>query len=127
MVAVMRGALVVLVLIVVTAAGARANGDRLSSPVLLRIEGHVGAPRSGDRGLADLTWRRGDTTMRFQVGEIWVLSGDLVGLDVLHEVEPYTPSLSVAGPAPLLDRLAAASPDEPLEISGYFRRGARIL
>src|SRR5712692_7075065 len=127
MVALMRGALIVLTLIVVTVTNARAGEDRVPAAVLLRIEGHVGAPRSGDRGLADLTWRRGKTTIRFQVGEIWVLSGNLVGLDVLHEIEPYTPSLSLAGPAPLLDRLAAASPDEPLEITGYFRRGVRIL
>jgi hypothetical protein len=56
-----------------------------------------------------------------------VLSGDLVGLDVLAEVAPYTPSMTVAGPKELLERLAASSPDRALVLTGYYRRGARIL
>jgi hypothetical protein len=95
--------------------------------VLLRIQGHVGAARPGDRGVASLTLRRDRDTIAFQVDEIWVLSGDLVGLDVLHEVEPYKPNMTVDGPSALLDRLEQASPAEPLEVTGYFRRGARML
>jgi hypothetical protein len=98
-----------------------------TAPVLLRIEGYVGPPRPGPRNLADLTLRRGETTLRFQVEEMWVLSGDLVGLDIIDEVRPYDPNMTLAGPPEVLDRLAAASPFEPLQVSGYFRRGQRIL
>jgi hypothetical protein len=101
--------------------------DRVDRLVLLRIEGHVGPRRAEDRAISELTLRRGESLIRLTVDEIWVLSGDLVGLDILHEVEPYEPNMSVDGPPPLLDRLAAAGPDEPLELTGYFRRGQRIL
>ena len=96
-------------------------------PLLLRLQGHVGEARPEDRGVASLTLRHDRDTIRFQVDEIWVLSGNAAGVDVLHEVEPYEPNMSVAGPAPVLDRLQHASPDVPLEVTGYFRRGARIL
>lgn len=96
-------------------------------PLLLRIEGHVGAPREGDRKIADLTMRRGDAIITFQVDEIWVLSGDAVGLDVLHEVEPYKPNMQVTGPRPVVDRLAQADPAQPLAVIGFFRGGQRIL
>jgi len=95
--------------------------------VLLRIQGHVGAARPGDRGVASLIFRRDRDSIEFQVDEIWVLSGDLVGLDVLHEVEPYKPNMTLDGPSALLDRLEQAPPEEPLEVTGYFRRGARML
>lgn len=95
--------------------------------VLLRVQGHVGAARPGDRGVASLTLRRERATIDFQVDEIWVLSGNLVGIDVLHEIEPYTPNLTLAGPPELLDRLEKAPPEQPLEVTGYLRRGARIL
>ena len=96
-------------------------------PVLLRMEGHVGARRPEDRGLSRLTFRRGKAVFEFQVDEIWVLSGDAVGLDILAEVEPYKPSMSLAGAPELVDRLQHARPGELLEVTGYFRRGQRIF
>jgi len=95
--------------------------------ILLRIEGHVGPPRDGDRRIAELRLRRKDATFTFQVSEIWVLSGDAAGQDILHEVEPYTPSMSVFGPPEVVGKLVNASSDQPLEVTGYFRRGQRIL
>jgi hypothetical protein len=108
---------------------AHAELDRAVVPraVLLRIQGHAGPPKDGDRNIAHLTWRRGDTTIHFTVDELWVLSGELASTDVLHEVEPYTPSMTISGPAEVLDRLATATSDEPLEITGYYRRGVRLL
>ena len=96
-------------------------------PLLLRIEGHVGAPREGDRRIAELTMRRRDAIITCQVDEIWVLSGDAVGLDVLHEVEPYEPNMSVSGPPSVVDALAQADPAQPLAVIGFFRGGQRIL
>ncbi len=94
---------------------------------LVRIQGHVGVPREDDRTIAHFTLRRSEATIDFTVDEIWVLSGNLVGLDIVNEVEPYTPSMTVSGPAKVLDRLSTAPPDEKLEINGYYRRGARLL
>jgi hypothetical protein len=112
-------------LIVIVAVGrAEPRGPR---PILIRIQGHVGAPREGDRKIAALTLRHGEGTIDLTVDEIWVLSGDAAGVDVIHEVEQYTPSMSVSGPKEVLGRLLGASPDDPLEITGYYRRGQRML
>jgi hypothetical protein len=121
-----------LLLLVIALLLAPAVGDarRLGAgtrPLLLRIEGHVGGPREGDRKIAELTMRRGDAIITFQVDEIWVLSGDAVGLDVLHEVEPYKPNMQVTGPPPVVDRFAQADPAQPLTVLGFFRGGQRIL
>jgi hypothetical protein len=120
---------VLAVVVMLLASVAQAGADRQVVPraVLIRMEGHMGAARADDRGLARLTLRRDKATVEFQVNEIWVLSGDLVGLDILHEVEPYEPNMSLAGPPEVVDRLLAASSDELLEITGYYRRGVRIL
>jgi len=105
-----------------------AHGTGLARrPILLRIQGHVGAPREGDRKIAELTMRQGERVIDYTVEEIWVLSGDAAGTDVLHEVEQYKPSLTVSGPKEVLGRLTAASPEDPLEIVGYYRRGQRML
>src|SRR5512138_889753 len=102
----MRKTLAVAALALVVATVARAGlGEGALQPVLLRLQGHVGAPRPGDRGVASLTLRRGDVTIDFQVDEVWVLSGGMLGNEVLAEVAPYTPNVSLAGPAPVLDRL----------------------
>ena len=55
------------------------------------------------------------------------LPDEKVGLDVLHEVEPYQPSMQVSGPRSVVDRLQHARPEHRLELTGYFRRGARLL
>jgi hypothetical protein len=116
--------LLTVLLAVVTVAHAAGLARR---PILLRIQGHVGAPREGDRKIAELTMRQGERVIDYTVEEIWVLSGDAVGTDVLHEVEQYKPSLTVSGPKEVLGRLTAASPEDPLEIVGYYRRGQRML
>ena len=120
-------ALLLLALGLAAAAAARAQRVPGAVPLLVRFEGHVGGPTPGDRGIADLTLRHRDRTIAFRVREIWVLSGNAAGVDVLHEVEPYTPSMRVDGPPETLDRLTTASPDETLEVTGYFRRGQRLL
>ena len=122
-----RRHLAVMVLLLATVAQADSSRQAVPRAVLIRLEGHVGAARPEDRGVAALRIRRGNSILQFQVNEIWVLSGDLMGLDVLHEVEPYDPNMSLAGPPEVVDRLLAASPDDPLEVTGYFRRGVRIL
>ena len=119
--------LLLLALLLTSAVGDARNFGSGTRPLLLRIEGHVGAPREGDRKIADLTMRRGDAIITFQVDEIWVLSGNAVGLDVLHEVEPYKPNMQVTGPRPVVDRLAQADPAQPLTVIGFFRGGQRIL
>jgi hypothetical protein len=115
-----------LALLIAAAAPARAEffGPK---PLLVRIEGHVGPAREGDRRIAELNLRQDERTFPLTIDEIWVLSGDAVGLDVIHEVEQYDPSMSVAGPKEVVHRLASADPAEPLEITGYYRRGQRIL
>jgi len=96
-------------------------------PVLVRMQGHVGEAREGDRKLEVLTLRRGDTTAPFTVTEIWVLSGDVLGTELLSDVAPYTPSLSVSGPQPVMKRLAEARPEDAIELTGYLRRGQRLF
>jgi hypothetical protein len=96
-------------------------------PLLLRLQGNVGPASTGPRQIAELTLRRGRGTITFHVDEIFVLSGGRVGIDVLHEVEPYTPNMTVEGPRELLDRLEHAPPELPLEVTGYFRSGQRML
>jgi hypothetical protein len=109
-------------------AAARADGRLASKPVLVRIDGHVGSKLASEpEGLAELTLRRGETTIAFHVREIRVLSGDLVGLDVLAEVAPYTPNMTVTGPRELLDRLAGSHSGQALVLTGYYRRGSRML
>ena len=121
---VVRWIVLATLLAIVSAAGAAGLARR---PLLLRIQGHVGTPREGDRKIAELTMRRGDRVLHYTVEEIWVLSGDALGLDVLHEVEPYDPNLTVTGPKEVLGRLTTANPAEPLELVGYYRRGQRML
>jgi hypothetical protein len=119
-----RWSIAVLVLGFVAVAHAQPLGPK---PILIRIQGHVGPPRESDRKIAVLTLREGKRMIDLTVDEIWVISGNAVGVDVLHEVEPYTPSMSVSGPKEVLARLNAASPDDPLELIGYYRRGQRLL
>jgi hypothetical protein len=120
-------ALAIVATLLAPAAGQARRFGAGTRPLVLRIEGHVGAPREGDRKIAELTMRRADAIITFQVDEIWVLSGDAVGLDVLHEVEPYKPNMQVTGPGPVVDRLAHADPAQPLAVIGFFRSGQRIL
>jgi hypothetical protein len=96
-------------------------------PLLLRFEGHVGAPREGDRNIFELTMRRQDRIMRFTIDEVWVLSGDALGMQVLDELRPYDPNVSVAGPREVVDRLEHADPKDRLEVTGFLRVGQRIL
>jgi hypothetical protein len=116
-------ALALAVALVATGADAR-EGTR---PLLLRLQGNVGPDSTGPRQIAELTFRRGRATITFHVEEIFVLSGGRVGLDVLHEVEPYTPNMTVEGPRELLDRFEHAAPGLQLEVTGYFRSGQRML
>ena len=104
-----------------------AHADRAAKPVLIRIQGHVGAPRPEDRKIAELKLRDGNKTIDLTVAEIWVLSGNAVGVDILHEVEQYDPNMTVSGPSDVLGRLANASPDQRLDVTGYYRRGQRML
>jgi hypothetical protein len=114
----------VLAVVLASAASAQVREFR---PVLLRIDAHVGPKRPEDRAIADLTLRRGQSTIELTVTELRVLSGELTSLDLLDEVAPYRPNMSVDGPRSVLERLTTAGPDEPLVILGYFRRGQRIL
>jgi hypothetical protein len=117
-------AIALAVTLVAGPAEARFGGTR---PLLLRLEGNVGPTSTGPRQIAELTLRRGERRLVFHVVEIWVLSGGRVGIDVLHEVEPYTPNMSVEGPRELLDRLEQAPPPLQLEVTGYFRSSQRML
>jgi hypothetical protein len=111
----------------VAASAARADRFPGTFPLLIRVEGHRGEARPGDRGIADLTLRHRDATIAFHVREIWVLSGDAAGVDVLHEVEAYVPNMSIDGPPGVVERLRSAPPEETLELTGYFRRGQRLF
>jgi hypothetical protein len=102
----------------------RFDGHR---PIMMKLAAHVGPPRPNEVVVNDLTLRRGDRTIRLQVREAWVLSGDALAQEVLDDVEPYDPNLTVAGPRELLARLESASPDEDLEVVGYIRRGSRLF
>ena len=113
-----------MVLLVVGVAQARLTRDR---PVLLRLQGHVGATSEGDRRIAELTMRRGETVLTFQLNEIWVLSGDVASHDILSEVEGYTPSMSLSGPRDVVAKLEGAPADRLLDVTGFFRRGQRML
>lgn len=118
----------VLVVLVAAVAGVRASDfGVVPRAISLKLRGHVGPPRAGTTPIAELTLRREQRTIRFQVEEIWVLSGDTMGPDVLHEVEPYTPNMSLAGPPSVLDRLETVGAEGRVDVIGYFRRGARIL
>ena len=108
----------------VIAGVAQASRER---PVVLRMRGHVGAVRDGDRQIAELTMRRGDTTLTFQLNEIWVLSGGVASHDILSDVEGYKPSMSLSGPREVVTKLVEAAPDALLDVTGYFRRGQRMF
>jgi hypothetical protein len=121
----MRVALVLAFLVAPMLADARSDfGQR---PLLLRFEGHVGAPRDGDRNIFELTMRRENRVIRFTIDEVWVLSGDALGMQVLDELRPYDPNVSVAGPREVVDRLEHADPNDRLEVTGFLRVGQRIL
>src|SRR5512147_573008 len=120
----MRIALAVALLVAPMVAHA---GDDFARPLLLRFEGHVGAPREGDRNIFELTMRREDRIIRFAIDEVWVLSGDALGMQVLDELRPYDPNVSVAGPREVVDRLVHADPKDRLEVTGFLRVGQRIL
>jgi hypothetical protein len=102
-------------------------GDDFARPLLLRFEGHVAAPREGDRNIFELTMRREDRIIRFTIDEVWVLSGDALGMQVLDQLRPYDPNVSVAGPREVVDRLEHADPNDRLEVTGFLRVGQRIL
>jgi hypothetical protein len=108
-------------------AAAVAEAGRVTKPILAKMQGHTGPARTDDRKIADLTLRHGKQVIEFTLEEIWVLSGDAAGTDIVHEVEQYKPSMTLSGPAEMLDRLLNASPGQRLDVVGYYRRGQRMF
>jgi hypothetical protein len=122
-----HGALALAVLLAAGSAGAFERFEGAIRPIMLKLAAHVGAPRPNEIVVNDLTLRRGDRTIRLQVREAWVLSGDALAQEVLDDAEPYDPNFTLAGPPEVVRRLETASPDEDLEVIAYVRRGSRLM
>jgi hypothetical protein len=95
--------------------------------IQIRLEGHVGAPDPKHRAAGDLTFRWGDTRVRFQAGRVVVTRGERLGADFLAEIAPYHSILILQGDDALLDRIRAAKPSDRLSITGYHRTGSRTF
>ena len=112
-----------------TAAVAAAQFGRPSGVQLIqiRLEGHVGAPDPKHRAAGDLTFRWGNTRVRFQADRVVVTRGERLGADFLAEIAPYRSTLILQGDEALLDRIRTAKRSDRLSVTGYHRTGSRTF
>lgn len=106
----------------------RAQGRHVA-PILVRIEGFVGAEPANLRPL--VSWRVSDRrdTYDLHVTRLQVMSGNVANFNIISRLRPYRTAFSLAGDRQALETFAATPAGQQIAITGYLRidRAARIL
>ena len=123
------GATLVAALAIVTSVlPTRVAGQRIPpSPIMLRMDGYVGAPPEDRHEVADLLLGAGQKNIQFQVTAATVLSGGTTARNVFRQVRPYRPNFRLRGAPELIARITDAAPAAQLRITGTWRPGGRQL
>src|SRR5262245_45913632 len=79
---------------------------RIQNRQQLRLDGYVGPPPAGRRERADLRMQAGKQTVRFQVTNATVPSGQMKASAVFSKVRPLHPNFILRGPQALVDQVA---------------------
>lgn len=118
--------------LLLAAVPARAQIERntaLQPPDLLELSGHIGKPYPGETGGWDLQLGVGftPTVYRYHLYHLRVINSGRLGDQILFAVEPERPNFILAGLSDEVAKLANATPQDLVKITGWRRVGSRIL
>lgn len=122
-----RAALAGAMLVVWAAWAEAAAAQRFDIPKLIRITGHVGDPLPTDKGAEDWYFGYKDTQIRFQCLDLKVLSDATLPGSIVAHVDLYRPNFMLFGDPKLMAKLQTATPNETVQIVGYYRRVGRDI
>jgi hypothetical protein len=103
-------------------------GARARVPLRLRFEGYLDAPKGSVRPMRDIAIQiaKGEQR-RFAVTAAVNLAGGALGASILDQIAHYKPALRVVGEKELLDRFAAARPDQLVKLTGNLTQGRYFM
>jgi hypothetical protein len=106
----------------------RAQGRHVA-PILVRIEGFVGAKPEGLRPRVNWRVSSGRNTYELHVTRLQVMSGNVADFNIITHLRPYRTAFSLAGDRQALEAFGATPAGQQIAITGYLRidRAARIL
>lgn len=95
----------------------------------VRIEGYLGATQRETRAWEDLEVRVGERPMQTfaMTNIVSLMGGGPMGADILQQVEMIKPNFIFTGDAKLVDRIAAAKPNQLLKITGWTQWGSQYV
>jgi hypothetical protein len=98
------------------------------APIRLRFEGYLDAPKGSVRPMRDISIQiaKGEQR-RFAVTAAVNLAGGALGASILDQIGHYKPALRVVGEKELLDRFAAARPDQLVKLTGNLTQGRYFM
>jgi hypothetical protein len=97
-------------------------------PIRLRFEGYLDAPKGSVRPMRDISIQiaKGEPR-RLAVTSVVNLAGGALGASILDQIAHYKPALRVVGDRALLDRFAAARPDQLVKLTGNLTAGRYFM
>jgi hypothetical protein len=103
-------------------------GARARVPIRLRFEGYLDAPKGSVRPMRDISIQiaKGEPR-RLAVTSVVNLAGGALGASILDQIAHYKPALRVVGDRALLDRFAAARPDQLVKLTGNLTAGRYFM
>ncbi len=118
-----------LVIAVVLETATAAQARRGMVPLGIRMTAYVNEKPEGVRPEYVWTVAHKRTKYQLYVLKVSVVRGRALPSDVDRAVRPYKVAFEVVGPAPIVEKLVAAKPRQPVVISGDLRLsgGARTL
>ena len=104
-----------------------ADAERFAIPKLIRMTGHVGDPLPTDVGAEDWYLGYKDKQFRFQCEHLKVLSDATLPASIVAHVDIYRPNFTLYGDPKLMEKLDTATPNQTVQITGYYRRSSRDI
>jgi len=105
------------------------RNTNLQPPDLLELSGHIGKPHAGETGGWDLQLGVGftPTVYHYHLHHLRVINSGRLGDQILFAIEPEQPNFILSGLPDEVAKLANATPQELVKITGWRRVGSRIL
>lgn len=118
----MRKLALALAALLLLAAPAAARRNQVI-PVFLAIEGYVGQ-KPADPGSIMTKWvvRTDKQTVDFYVTKLEVLTGDTSYMQIITQLEPYKPTLTLKGTTTQRTDFLKAAPGKKVSMRAYLRR-----
>jgi hypothetical protein len=111
------------------AAAQSGRGTTLQPPELIQLRGHVGEPFAGETGSWNLELGFGfsPTIYHYHLYDLRVVNSGRLGEEILFAVAATKPNFYLFGTPDQMAKLASATPQEMLTITGWRRAGSRTL